>query len=221
MSRRLIAISILGAAVFYAAISMAAIAGSHHDFTSAGTGAIKSALITDTCGACHVPHKPLQNVPLWAHALSAQTYNLYNKNVDYAGGAAKNLAYDADPASLNGTVSDACLSCHDGTVDVITGSKMTSAMGGYIMWDNGAAVGGPGASGAGMKGSHPIGVNYVTVRAADNAGYKDPTTFTNVSIPGNKVQCNSCHDAHNKAGTVKMLVASNTNSALCVECHIK
>jgi len=221
MSQRAVAISILGAAVFYAAVSVAAINGSKHDFTTGGTGAIKDASITDTCGTCHVPHKPLQNVPLWAHALSVQTFNLYNKNTDYAGGVAKNLAYDADPATLTGTVSDACLSCHDGTVNVITTLKMTSGMGGYMMWDNGAAVGGPGASTTGLKGSHPIGVNYVTIRAADGAGYKDPATFTNVSIPGSKVQCNSCHDAHNKAGTVKMLVATNANSALCIECHNK
>jgi len=222
MSQRVVAVSIVGAAVLYAAVSMAAIAGSHHDFTTAGTGAIKDASITDTCSTCHVPHKPLQNVPLWGHALSAANYTLYNQNTDYGGGASKSAAYDASPATLANSPSAACLSCHDGTVNVILTNKITNAMA-YIMWDANAAVGGPGSPTAGLKGSHPVGVDYVAVRTADGAGYKDPTTFTTVKIIGSgvvkKVQCTSCHDPHNKFA--KMLIGTNANSALCIQCHNK
>src|SRR5512142_1910499 len=55
----------------------AAITGSKHDFRAVGGGTPITG-VTDICGSCHVPHRPLMNVPLWAHAFSTQDYYLYN-----------------------------------------------------------------------------------------------------------------------------------------------
>ena len=42
-----------------------------------------------------------------------------------------------------------------------------------------------------------------------------------VPLGGGHVQCSSCHDPHDQAGTKYMLVVENTRSALCMVCHNK
>ena len=51
--------------------AMAALVGSKHDFAPGGGTVISG--VTESCKTCHVPHKPLMNVPLWAHTLSSYT----------------------------------------------------------------------------------------------------------------------------------------------------
>ena len=200
----------------------AAVDGSAHDFID-GTGAVTGATV-GLCATCHVPHKPLQNVPLWAHALSAQTFNLYNTNATYTGG--NDAAYQDDGGGagvlvdFTGTGSAACLSCHDGTIVAAAGYTLSMADATWIMYDEGAIAAGPN----GLKGSHPIGVDYTVVQAADTAGYTDNTLWPGtevVKLENNMVQCNSCHNPHNAAGTTKMLVKDNANSEICTTCHIK
>lgn len=197
--------------------AMAGIAGSKHDFTS--TGGTPIAGVTELCKTCHVPHKPLLNVPLWAHALSTYQYNLYNTNTAYTGPSG--AAYDASPTNLAGQRSRLCLSCHDGTV-AVAGTTYIAASG-NILWNNGAAAGGLGSPNPndGLKGSHPIAVNYTTVRTNQSADYKDISADTAVKLESSKVQCTSCHNPHNKVTGTKMLVKSNASSALCTTCHNK
>ena len=197
--------------------AQAALAGSKHDFTA--TGGTPIAGVTEKCKSCHVPHKPLMNVPLWAHALSTYTYNLYGTNASYTAGNA--AAYDASPAGLVGTKSQLCLSCHDGTV-AVAGTTYVGAAG-NIMWNNNTAAGGLGSASPnnGLMGSHPIAVNYVTVRTAQTAEYADIAADPDVKLQANKVQCTSCHEPHLSVAGTKMLVKSNANSALCTTCHIK
>lgn len=195
----------------------ASLAGSKHDFTA--TGGTPIAGVTELCKSCHVPHKPLMNVPLWAHALSTYTYNLYGTNANYTAGNA--AAYDASPTGLVGSKSQLCLSCHDGTVAVAGTTYIGSA--GNIMWNNNAAAGGQGSPNPnnGLLGSHPIAVNYTTVRTAQTAEYADISANPDVKLQASKVQCTSCHEPHRKVAGTKMLVKSNANSALCTTCHIK
>ncbi len=193
--------------------AFAAFAGSKHDFSA--TGGTPIAGVTESCKACHVPHKPLMNVPLWAHALSSFTYNLYNTNAGYTG--PNGAAYDASPASLAGSKSALCLSCHDGTV-AVAGTTYVGT--GNIMWDNGAAAGKANPNN-GMRGSHPIAVNYATVRTNQPTEYNDITADPAVKLAASKVQCTSCHNPHNKVAGTKMLVKANTASALCITCHNK
>ncbi len=196
--------------------AQAGLAGSKHDFTATGGTPISG--VTESCKTCHVPHKPLMNVPLWAHALSSYSYNLYNTNTNYAG--PNSAAYDASPASLAGSKSALCLSCHDGTV-AVAGTTYVGT--GNILWNNGAAAGGQGSANpnSGLRGSHPIAVDYAAVRTNQASEYKDITADTAVKLASSKVQCTSCHNPHNKVTGTKMLVKANTNSALCTTCHNK
>ena len=194
--------------------ALAGLVGSKHDFVQGGAGTPISG-VTESCKVCHVPHKPLMNTPLWAHALSSYSYNLYNTNAGYAG--PNGAAYDASPASLAGSKSALCLSCHDGTV-AVAGTTYVGT--GNIMWNNGAAAGGANPSN-GLRGSHPIAVNYATVRTNQASEYNDITADAAVKLAASKVQCTTCHNAHNKVAGTKMLVKANTASALCVTCHNK
>lgn len=191
----------------------AAISGSSHDFTATGPNPIAG--VTEICVTCHVPHRPLQNVPLWAHALTAGSYNLYNSNASYSSGNSSH--YDASPQAFTGSQSRACLSCHDGTLAVSGGVFITTADPVWILWDAGAAVAAGGA--AGLKGSHPVAVDYSTLLAANPTEYNAVATLAPVLLENSKVQCTSCHNAHNKFP--KMLVMSNAGSALCLKCHNK
>lgn len=196
----------------------AAVAGSKHDFTATGGTPITG--VTEQCKSCHVPHQPLINTPLWAHSLSTYTYNLYNTNASYTG--PNGAAYDASAANLSNTKSGLCLSCHDGTVAVAGTTYIANASPNWILYDGGAAVGGRGTGNPsnGLKGSHPIAVNYATVRANQTANYNDITANANVKLDASgKMQCTSCHNPHNLAGTTRMLVMANTGSQLCLQCH--
>lgn len=211
-------------ATIAAGSASAAITGSKHDFRAVG-GGTPIAGVTDICGSCHVPHRPLMNVPLWAHAFSTQDYYLYNSNASYIG--PNTAAYDAASGSRNaftGSMAKTCLGCHDGTVAVAGATFITTASSNWIMWDTDTNAAGPvgGATGnvnLGLKGSHPVGVNYSTVQTNQPTEYKATPTGS-VVLENGRVQCVSCHNAHAKTAT-KMLVEANTNSALCMECHTK
>ncbi|MDA8244855.1 MAG: cytochrome c3 family protein [Elusimicrobia bacterium] len=195
----------------------AAIAGSKHDFRQTG-GGFPITGVTEMCVTCHVPHRPLVNVPLWNHSISSYTYTLYNQNAEYASG--NSAAYDASPSGLQNSKSRLCMSCHDGSVAVASSVKIQSASNNWILWDNGAAVAnGSGTGNTGMKGSHPVAVNYATVQTANPTDYVAAASLVDVKLDAGKVQCTTCHNPHNKYN--KMLVADNAGSALCLKCHIK
>lgn len=200
-----------------AAPAMAVITGSKHDFRAVG-GGYPIAGVTDICSSCHVPHQPLMNVPLWGHALSTHTFQLYNTNAQYSG--INTAAYNASPEAFSGSMSRACLSCHDGSVAVVGATFITQASANWMLYDNGAKVGGgTGVPDSGMKGSHPVAVNYNTVRTNQPTEYANIAADPDVHLEANLVQCTTCHNAHNEFA--RMLVKANTNSALCLTCHTK
>lgn len=205
------------AAAVLAAPAMAGLAGSRHDFTATGGTPVTG--VTEMCVTCHVPHRPLMNVPLWAHALSTYSYQLYNTNASY--NRPNSAAYDASPANLSGSRSRLCLSCHDGTVAVAGTTYIPATDSHNILWSDGAATGGQGSANPnpGLKGSHPIAVNYATVRTNQPTEFKDITADPDVKLELSKVQCTSCHNPHNKFSN--MLVKSNAGSAVCLTCHNK
>jgi predicted CXXCH cytochrome family protein len=170
------------------------------------------------CVMCHAPHNSTGATLLWNHAMSGASYTLYasptmNATVDAPGG-----------------VSKLCLSCHDGTLAV-------TAYGGY---DPGPLYGldPPTSLGINLSNDHPTGILYDATLAGKDGALADPAT-TSVTIGGasthksgsiatvmlsaGKVECNSCHDVHNKyTVTYKgLLKVSMTGSALCLTCHTK
>lgn len=210
--------------------ALSGLPGSNHDFTAGGSGAAANQT-TDMCGTCHMPHKPLLNVPLWAHPLSAENYSLYKDNANYSSGNA--AEYDATRIGSTGSsISRACLSCHDGTVAVI-GAITLDTVNKWILYDNETGSPAPFAVGGttgqptalGLKGSHPVSVDYAT----NIAGTGTFETTANVLSAGLKLEggthvgCISCHDPHMPVGVVGdgMTRIDNTNSAMCRTCHLK
>lgn len=186
--------------------SKAVISGSAHDFSSDSwnsTGEI--------CIVCHTPHNAntsVTNSPLWNHQTSTATYTVYSS------------------ATLNATVgqpsgiSKLCLSCHDGTIALDNFGGRTNGTN-YISGGRNL--------GTSMSNDHPISFTYDATLATADGGLHDPST-TNSGL-GNKIaqdllisgkmECSSCHDVHNKYNQLKLLVKSNSASALCLTCHNK
>lgn len=206
MLKQNIAVFVFLSITMLSSLSYAGVDGSRHDFRPYGA--------TELCSTCHVPHKPLLNVPLWAHQLTTTSFYLYNTNSNYSG--PNSGAYDASPTNLGSGKSRLCLSCHDGTVAVTGTIFVPDDV--YIPWDNGARATGENRI-FGLRGNHPVSVDYNTVRANQPGNFNDVSSDPAVKLDAGKVQCTSCHNPHNKFG--KMLVKSNFGSAICLTCHNK
>lgn len=168
--------------------------GSKHDF-SALTGRA-----ADACGACHVPH--VQSVR--PNESEGEPFSLAFYRM---GGQREVLLPDR---FMPGPTSLICLSCHNGSVASSTVASSHVLLSAH-------------RSGFEVDGfstrDHPIGVEY----PAHREGYRPRARVlqAGVPLPGNRMECVSCHDPHNAAGVEKMLVMSNRRSALCLSCHEK
>ena len=189
------------------------IVGSAHDFSALGwntSGQI--------CKPCHVPHNAVvpQIIPLWSHTTTAQS----GSYTIYTGPTGTMNAATGQPAG----VSLACLSCHDGTVnlDAFGGAAGTVTMGAI-----------PANLGTNLSNDHPISFVYNAALATADGGLFNPTIALSglggtieadllYGAAGSKtLECASCHDPHNGAGVAKLLRKSNAGSALCLTCHNK
>lgn len=146
--------------------AVAGISATKHNLT-AGSGN-KTSSTDQICVFCHTPHAAdtSKGVPLWNKTLPSTSYTTY----DTVGSSS------LDGATLSvGSVSLACLSCHDGTQamdNVINapGSGLTSATAGYIgavgNWSGSTQAAGKmtGVAAVGAAGDlsndHPIGIQY-------------------------------------------------------------
>ncbi len=252
----------------------AGIRGSKHDLSASGTGQTQSGATTEVCVFCHTPHGSNTGVtaPLWNKTNPTATYTRYS---------------DLGTATLDGSettvgsVSLACLSCHDGTQAMDTVINAPGS-GGYNA--GGASLGGGGPMtgapipmlGTDLRDDHPISIAYagggcaagndpcnpvggdtgdedfsdaqhaqingqnqwwVDVASYDSTGdaTRDGTGTADVREKtdmilytrdfggdGPSVECGSCHDPHeDSARPVSFLRIANTNSDVCLACHIK
>lgn len=102
------AVLVLMAGVFGGSQALAGIASTKHNLGSTGTGTNKFGGTEELCVFCHTPHgaDASASVPLWNRALpNATTYTTYN--------SLGTSSLDGLTAPV-GSVSIACLSCHDG-----------------------------------------------------------------------------------------------------------
>lgn len=151
--------------------AMAGITGSKHDLSS--TGAFNKFAPTtgnsEICAFCHTPHgaNTSATVPLWNRTLPAPAS--YTAYADLGGGS-------LDGGSMAvGSVSLACLSCHDGTQAMNTvinapGSGGYNSAGGTWggTWTAGSAAAAAGTLnyasivniGANLQNDHPVGIQY-------------------------------------------------------------
>ncbi len=187
---------VVGAAmgtVVVSGLALAGIEGSKHDFSD------KDWTDGDACAACHTPQrseKP-KAAPLW------------NQNVDLS----KTFGSPGIAGNSPGLGSTMCLRCHDGTIAsaAISGATPTR----FRSKEN------PGLFGVSHgRSDHPVGVRYPFSRKDFQPASK-VTRSGDVTLPGGKVECISCHDPHNRSGEKFMLVKSNARSALCLTCHKK
>jgi predicted CXXCH cytochrome family protein len=71
-----------------------------------------------------------------------------------------------------------------------------------------------------LTDDHPVNFDYNQSLVDEDGGLKAPTALANVQLFAGKVQCATCHDAHDPDNGA-FLVTTNNNSALCMECHNK
>ncbi len=191
------------------------ISGTKHDFSSRSWAPSENKM----CGVCHATHKAVNepSAPLWSHqSTSVTSYTLYTSpTFDFQGG----LTITNPSAS-----SKLCLSCHDGTVALENFGGVTTGTN-YIP----AASKIGGVTGNNMSKEHPISFEYTDALATLDGSLRAPTstnsglgsTIANDMLFANKMECASCHDVHNKYNVPHLLKMSNTNSQLCLTCHLK
>ncbi len=168
------------------------IEGSKHDFSSLGWSG------GEICSSCHTPHNAINtpDAPLWNHSLSEASYDVYASNSMYG------------VAEQPGPQSKLCLSCHDGTIALDSFGGATGST--HLTGDSNL--------GTDLSNDHPIGIawnhNDWGVIDCGNCHWSMPIPFFD-----GKVECSSCHDAHNASNNNYFLRKSG--SELCLHCHGK
>lgn len=186
---------------------MSGINGTAHDLSASGPFTNVGNAPDYVCQPCHTPHNGDQTVgpPLWNHSLVTidGTYTLYTTLVSGNTGATA--------GTINGSSTQVCLSCHDGTIGV---DNYGGTAGGTTI---GALTGGPGTGNVGkdLSDDHPVGVAYPAT-----GDYLAAGSVTGAKIEAGFVQCGSCHDPHTTAVT-KFLRVSPAANGLCGACHTK
>lgn len=211
------------------------IVGSKHDFSlSNNTWNFASPVGTNLqgqiCRPCHAPHNSnngdiaktgyTDNAgtfgPLWDHSLSNATYQIYSQGYNFWREGAATIGNPDGSSKL-------CLSCHDGTVALANFRNYTTGTTTMAGFDGGVAN-----LGTDLSTTHPISFTYDAALAITDKKIWNPvTTLSGVHagtidqdmLENGKVQCISCHDAHNGAGVNHLLIKSNVGSALCFTCH--
>ena len=169
--------ALLSCALMFAGVSVQAqVVGSQHDLTNGGTGQGGTANTDQVCVFCHTPHGADVNapVPLWNKTSTEGASPAFTRYSTLA-----TPSFDSTEAPV-GSVSLACLSCHDGTqaMDVVIngpGSGNYFATGSQI---DPVAIGPMTGSpvpmlGRDLSNDHPISMQYggggvsVTTQPAD------------------------------------------------------
>jgi predicted CXXCH cytochrome family protein len=163
----------------------------------------------DSCAYCHAPHSGL-NTGLWNQKLTTQTYTTYGSSTE------KNNVTQP----MLGSVSNQCLSCHDGTV----------AVGATVAYGQVTTRGSMNATdvfGSNLQSSHPFSLALplqdnidLAASLVANGTTADATGAVKL-IKGN-VECTSCHNPHVQAKdpvSLNFLVKDSSSGQLCLACH--
>lgn len=150
--------SLLFAALLIGQSAVAQVVTSKHDLTATGTGTNTTAGTAEVCVFCHTPHGASASAPLWNKGASGGAFTLYSS-----------ATLDSTLLSV-GSISAACLSCHDGSTSLDNminkpGSGGYTAAGvsaGYT-WATGTgaiAAGNVANLGTDLTNDHPVGAAY-------------------------------------------------------------
>lgn len=102
-----------------------------------------------------------------------------------------------------------CLGCHDG----ITAPDVYSSPHAITV---AAELGDRRLGTRGLR-SHPVGIKYPP--AAEGYWAAAAVEATGLPLDDGRIQCTTCHDAHNTHRYGRMLRMSNEGSRLCLTCH--
>jgi predicted CXXCH cytochrome family protein len=147
----------------------------------------------DLCLPCHTPHLVAAPPPRFdRRATTVQPLRPY-----------QTMGIELSGWSL------LCLGCHDGvTAKDVYSSNHAIAVTGQL-----------GNSRLGVTGirSHPVGVLYP--RIAEDYNPPAAVEAAGMHLPDGRIQCTTCHDAHNTHRIRQMMRISNDRSRLCLTCH--
>jgi Doubled CXXCH motif (Paired_CXXCH_1) len=167
------------------------------------------------CQYCHAPHSGLNsnalpNLPLWSQTLSTESnYTLYTSPTEV----------NPEQEPTLGSAGNLCLSCHDGTVAPGTNVPYTGLQMSGTMNSQDLFIGT-------LQGIHPFNFKLPLNCSNDNllsSLCSGSTGNPAVQLISGNVQCNSCHNPHVQyIDPVQgdFLVMNNTNSAMCLACHV-
>lgn len=194
--------------IMFTQTASATIKGSAHDFSALDPS-------QQLCIFCHTPHNAdttVTDAPLWNHAVTNRTYQLYNSPT-----------MDATVSQPSGS-SKLCLSCHDGTVAV----DSYGGRAGIIFLGGDIAIGADE-----LSNDHPISFTYDDALAARDGELFSPSsspsglgsTIAEDLLFNYQLECGSCHDVHNGPAAAavndSLLVITQAQSQLCLTCHDK
>jgi predicted CXXCH cytochrome family protein len=161
--RNAVASSVAVLAIGFSGVASAQIAGTKHNLGTTGTGTNKFSGTGEICVFCHTPHgaDTTASAPLWNRTLSGQTYQTYD--------SLGTTTLDGKTLPV-GSVSIACLSCHDGTqaMNAVINAP-GSGFAGDPTWQAGTWSGshqqagrltGDAMLGTDLRNDHPIGIQY-------------------------------------------------------------
>ena len=188
-----------------------AVLNSKHDFRATSTATIRATSGKDACVFCHTPHNSNPGMYLWNQKLSTAQLPAY---------ASTTMQSTITPIQPK-DVSKLCLSCHDGTIAL--GDTVND---GQIRFVQGASYTLPASSASNLGGNNGYtGDHPFAFVPAHTSGIKVLSTTGQVRLDGaGKVQCTSCHDPHQEnldPVEGKFLVTQNSESALCLTCHVQ
>lgn len=154
----------MGAAGLVGQEAVAGISTTKHNLGTGGTNTNHlSTGTTEICVFCHTPHGADASaaVPLWNRKLTGTTYTTYN--------SLGTSSLDGGTAAV-GSVSIACLSCHDGAqaMNVMInqpgsgGYNAAGAANSTDVWAGSGTLNGDTITniGANLKNDHPVGIQY-------------------------------------------------------------
>jgi len=214
--KKTVVIIVCGTLLGAGAVTSQTVVGTEHDLSSALPTSQR------VCVFCHTPHQPegppqINTDPLWNHTLSTTaSYGVYDSPTFDGSSTISDIGGGQ-------TVSNLCMSCHDGTVGLGSLYNNPNLPGGEEVPTNaGTVISGNANMGTDLSNDHPINFTYDTALATADGGLVDPATDPTVAgwLFAGTLQCASCHDPHDDTFH-PFLRATNVQSALCIACHIK
>jgi len=220
------------------------IAGGPHDLS--GGSALRNtdpSIDGQTCIFCHTPHGGANSIPLWNRAApTGGAYQLYTSTTSDATTTAGQIANSVSGACMSchdGTIAVDVLANVNGLAfgPAVNFTRQGSAKSTYSASSaggNNVMTGGLPFLGTDLRNDHPVAIVYETARAATPSefvtqtvsgakiavGASSPVPLYGTSVADAKVECASCHNAHNNS-LGNFLRKANTGSAICLSCHIK